>query len=403
MFKKFVILFIILCSLLFFEFTFLGRYAKLFELMGIGLVVVLIVLYGIYDNSFRFKHNFIPQMIIILLSLPFSMYVASKFHNQDLSVSLYAQRSIYYYLLYFALHQIKINPKDFEKLFIYFAVAYVIFYLLQYALYPGKIIFNCRISEERGTLRIFIAGLPYLIICYFLSLQYVLERFKLKYIVFYSVTLIIMILLGSRGLLFALAISTIINLLFSKRIKSKVLIYLLGAIGVTLIYIAFQNIFQGLISATTEKELNLSDNIRIRAARYYLTKFFPDPLAYIFGNGASSARSDYSNRLVMISSKYGYFLSDIGILGNYIKYGILFVLGVIGIIYKSLRIKIQPQFKYIKYFYTLNALCFVLGGGFADSDFIVLVCITLYMLDVSKFYTEQKDIQKDIQSVNNNT
>jgi hypothetical protein len=393
LFKKSLTLLIVLCSLLFFEFTFLGRYAKLLELLGIGLIVVLFIFYGIYDNSFRFKHNYIPQFILILLSLPFSMYVASKFHNQDLSVSAYAQRSIYYYLLYFTLHQIKINPKDFEKMFIYFAIVFVLFYLLQYALYPGKIIFNCRISEERGTIRIFISGLPYLIICYFLSLQYILEKFQLKYIIFFLIALIIMILLGSRGLLFALAISTIINLLFSKRIKSKVLIYLLGSIGVILLYFAFQNIFQGLISATTERELNLSDNIRIKAARYYLSKFYPNSLAYIFGNGASSARSDYSNKLGMISSKYGYFLSDIGILGNYVKYGVLFVLGVFGILFKTFKIKIQPKYNYIKYFYVLNALCIILGGGFADSDFIVLVCITLYMLDVSKFYAEHKDIQ----------
>jgi hypothetical protein len=391
MFKKLLILIIILCSLLFFEFTFLGRYSKLLELLGIGLILILVILYGIYDSSFRFKHNFTPQIIIIFLSLPFSMYIASKFHNQNLSVSLYAQRSIYYYLLYFTLHQIKIKPKDFEKLFIYFAIVYVLFYLLQYALYPGKILFNCRISEERGTLRIFIAGLPYLIICYFFSLQYLLVKFQIKYMILLLVSLIIMILLGSRGLLFAVVITTIINLLLSKKIKSKVLIYILSSIGVIIVYFAFQRIFQELISATTERELSVSDNIRVRAARYYLSKFFPNTLSYIFGNGASSARSEYSNKLGMISSKYGYFLSDIGILGNYIKYGILFVLGVFGILYKSFKIKIQPEYNYIKYFYILNALCIILGGGFADSDFIVLACITLYILDVSKFYADHQD------------
>lgn len=371
---------------MFFEFTFIGRYAKLLELFGIGLVVILFILYGIYDNSFRFKQNFTPQFIIILLSLPFSMYIANKFHNQNLTVSLYAQRSIYYYLLYFTLHQIKIKPEDFEKLFIYFAIVYVMFYLLQYALYPGKILFNCRISEERGTLRIFIAGLPYLIICYFLSLQYLLEKLEVKYIILFLISLIIMILLGSRGLLFALALSTIINLLFSKRIKSKTVIYILSIIGVILIYFAFQRVFQGLISATTEKGIDLSDNIRMRAARFYLQKFFPNTLAYIFGNGAFSLGSEYSNKLFILKEKYGYYLSDIGIIGNYVKYGALFVIGVFGILYKSIRLKIQPKHHYIRYFYILNALCIILGGGFADSDFIVTACITLYILDVSKFY-----------------
>jgi len=387
MFKKLLISFIILCSLLFFEFSFLGKYSKIIELFGIALTILIVLLYGIYDNSFRFKHNFKPFIIIFLISLPFSMFIANMYHNQNIGISLYAQRSIYYYLLYFALHQIKIKPKDFEKLFIYFAIIYVIFYFLQYALYPNKILFNCRISEERGTVRIFLAGLAYLIICYFLSLQYVLEKFQVKYIILFLISLTIMILLGSRGLLFAVAISTIINLLFSKRIKSRLLIYLLSIIGVFLIYLAFNKIIDELILATQASKMRGIDNIRIRAAKYFLSGFFPNAFAYIFGNGAYSLGSEYSSKFSLLGQKYGYYLSDIGIIGNYVKYGALFVIAVIGILYKSIKIKIQQEYNYIKYFYVLNALCIILGGGFADSDFIVLVCITLYMLDVSKFYT----------------
>ncbi len=387
MFKKLLISFIILCSLLFFRFTFLGKYSTLLESLGIVLIILLIFLYGIYDNSFRFKHNFTPFIIIFFLSLPFSMLIANIFHNQGIGISLYAQRSIYYYLLYFALHQIKIKPKDFEKLFIYFAVIYVLFYLLQYALYPKNILFNVRISKERETLRIFIAGLPYLIICYFFLLQNFLEKHQLKHIILLLISLIIMILLGSRMLLFAVAITTILNLIFSKRIKSRLLIYVLSIIGVLLIYIGFQNIFQELILTTRTSKMTGLENIRIKAAKYFLSRFFPNAFAYIFGNGAFSLGSEYSNKFSLLSEKYGYYLSDIGIIGNYVKYGALFVIGVIGILYKSIKLKIQPEYNYIKYFYVVNALCIILGGGFADSDFIVLVCITLYMLDVSKFYT----------------
>ena len=94
---------------------------------------------------------------------------------------------------------------------------------------------------------------------------------------------------------------------------------------------------------------------------------------------------------------YGYFIADIGIIGNYVNYGILFVLGVVGIIYKYLRTKIQPRYNYIKYFYAFTAISIIMGGGFADSDFIVLVCITLYMLDVSKYYlkNEKEDPLQD--------
>lgn len=383
MIKKFIVILIILCSLLFYDFKFLGKYSKLIELAGIGIMIVVSIIYSIYDDSHRFKHHFSSLVIMILIALPISMYMANLFHNQSIGVSLYSQRSIYYYFLYFLLHQLKIKPKDFEKIFIVLAIVYVIFYLLQYTIYP-RVIFNTTIFKDRGTLRISINGLSFMLIGYFLSLQYVLRRNQPKYIILMVASYIIVILVGSRLLLFSVAAVTMLNLVIEKRIQSRLAIYLLVLSGLIFLFLAFQNVFQEMLSVTKETRSQGMDYIRVRAARYFLSRFFPNKLTYLFGNGASSANSEYSSYIDFLSKKYGYYLSDIGIIGNYVNFGILFVIGVLGILYKTIKSKIQPGYHYIKYFFILNALCIIVAGGFAQSDFIVLVTISLYMIDVSK-------------------
>ncbi len=381
--RKSIILMIILCSLLLFDFKFLGRLSKLIEVAGIGLMLVTGIFYTVYDNSYRFKHNFTLFILIILLSLPFSMYIANLFHNQSIGATLYSQRSIYYYLLYFVLHQLKLKPKEFERIFFIMAIIYIGLYLVQYIVYP-LILFNSSVFKDRGTLRMFLYGLSYMMIGYFIALQVLLRRNQLKYMIFLLVALTIIIMIGSRMLLFSVAAVTMVNLAIEKRIRSKLAIYGLVITGMILLFFAFQNVFQELVSVTKETRAQGADYIRIRAARYFLSRFFPNAFAYIFGNGAFGAHSEYSNSIAFLSNKYGYFLSDIGIIGNYVNYGILFVGAVIGIIYKVLTMKIQAEYYYIKYFFLLNAICMIIAGGFAQSDFIVLVTINLYMIDVSK-------------------
>lgn len=355
------------------------------ELTGIGLILLLIIIYGIYDDSFRFRHHFSPFIAIIFISLPFSMYIADRFHNQSMSLTLYAQKGIYFYLFYFVLHQMKVKPRDFEKLFIVLGLVFVLFYMTQFLLYPKVVLFNARITHERGTIRIFLAGMEYLIIGYFLTLKNFLDKQQIKYAVLLITFLSIVILIGSRTLLFTVLAATVLNFMLSKRIRSRFLIYFLSVAGVILVYFAFQKIIEELINTAVYKDPISSQNIRVKAVKYFLARLFPNGLAYIFGNGASTGHSEYSNTVGMISLKYGYYLGDIGLIGEYIKYGSIFILGVLGLLIKVFITKIRTEHNYIKYFFVFTVMAMILGGGFSDSGFVAIVCILLYIIDVSNF------------------
>ncbi len=394
MLKKLYISFIILCGLRFYELVALGDTTKILHLAGLGIIFVLIIIYSVYDNSFRFKPNFTSFILIILISVPTSIYIAKTQYNQDISVSLLGQRHMFYYFTYFAAHAIKAKPKDIERIFLFFGSLYIVAYFAQMIVYPHEI-FNVSIFKDRETLRIFLPGITYMVVGYFYTLQNFLEKNQMKYLVFNVLALIIMILIGSRSLLFVVLLVTIINLLVSKRIKSRLLIYVLSAAGIFIIVIIFRNIFLSLIEVTAETKKSGMDYIRIRAIVFYITKMFPNGISYIFGNGIASGESEYASRMIMYTSKYRYFLSDIGIIGNYINYGAFFVIGVIGLLIKVFRTKIEHKFNHMKFFFLVVLLTLPTGGGFSDSELIVIICLSVYLLDVSSYFSrkEKADIK----------
>jgi len=128
------------------------------------------------------------------------------------------------------------------------------------------------------------------------------------------------------------------------------------------------------------------DNIRIRAIGFYLTRMFPDGLSYVCENGVASRESEYARRSFMYTSKYGFYLSDIGIFGNYINYGAFFVIGVIGLLWKVFKTQIEHSFNHLKYFFMVVLLTLSTGRGFSESELIVVVCLALYLLDVSSYF-----------------
>ncbi|UCH14155.1 MAG: hypothetical protein JSV22_13760 [Bacteroidales bacterium] len=390
MLKKIFISIIILCSLQFYEMSLLGGFTRMFHLMGIGIILLLIIVYGVYDSSLKFKPHFTIFIIIILLSLPTSMYIAKTQHNQSIPLSLIGQRHMYYYFMYFAAHALKTRPKDIERLFLYFGILFIGLYFMQMVAFPTKI-FSVTIFKDRGTIRIFLPGLTFMVFGYFYTLQNFLEKNNVKYLIFNFLSLIIVILLGSRSLLLVVLLVTIINLLVSRRIKSRALIYMLAFVGAVLIGIIFKNIFVQLIEATEQTRRTGMENVRIRAAIFYLTHMFPNGLSYIFGNGVASGESEYAGRIFVYTSKYGFYLSDIGIIGNYITYGVLFVAGVLGLLWRVYKTKVESSLDHIKYFFLFVFLALPTGGGFSESELIVVVCLSLYVLDVGSYFNKKQE------------
>ena len=383
--KKIIVLLIIIASLGMFNLIVLGEtIIKVIEIAGIGLIFMTILLQFTYNQYEGFNHSFKWEIIFILTGVLLSMFTAYAGHGQGFSTTLIVQRFMYFYFFYFALHLIRISNSDLEKLMIFLAVVYVIFYMMQFMAFPNKI-FDVRTSQDRGTLRIFLPGLSYVFLAYFYILNHLFARFSIGKLLLLFFFFGIFVLQGTRQIIFSVFLLTIINVLMSKRVKSKSLILLLVSIGIIPVVFMFQDILLNLLAVSQEQSEGFEDNIRVRAAGFFIFELFPNQISYITGNGEASNNSNFGQMIQMYKDVFGFYQSDVGLIGDYSKFGVFFVIGVIGILIKVLTGKLSERFAYIRYFYIIILLTLFTGGGpFGQADSIVAICFTLYAIDTDK-------------------
>ncbi|GAB1404963.1 MAG: hypothetical protein PHX54_09115 [Lentimicrobiaceae bacterium] len=392
MFKKILVIFLILASLEMFSFIFIPESVlKVLTLAGVIVIALVIVLQLIYSPAEHFVLNFKWEILLILVAVFTSMFMANSTYNQSFGTTLIAQRFMYYYLIYYMLHLIKIPEYELEKIILAFGVVYAAFYFIQFFAYPTRI-FDVRISQERGSLRIFQAGLTYLIFAYFMMLNKLFKKFSLLHLAIILLLLSTVFLMATRQLIMSILLVSLINILLSKQIKSKVLIIILLAAAVIPVVIIAQDVIESMVLLTQKQSKNIHENIRVLAAGFFLTDFFPNNLAYITGNGADSSNSSYGIIIQSYKDIYGFYQSDIGIIGDFSKFGLFFLIGVTMILVKALKSKMTGKLPYIKYSFIMIIMLSFTGGGFFgnSSDTIVSICLILYIIDVKKFRNENK-------------
>ena len=382
--NKVLVIVIILCSIGFYDINGLGNMVKGLQLLGAVLIIIVLLLYWVYGDKQQthVKKNFNIFIIVLLLTLIPSMINAAYFHNQSLVRSLYEQRDVYYYLSYFLLHQMRLEKKFLEKLILYFGITYLLFYIIQFLVYP-TVLFDVSMMKDRNTLRINLPGVTFAFLSYFYCLQHFYHKKKIKYVIIMILTLVVAILLGGRQVVFMLFFVTILFLLINRHVKYKPAILILAISGLISIYLSFEEVFNAFIQTTVQTREEGSEYIRVRAARYFLVNFSPNKWTFIFGNGNPSGTSSYGRTVERLMDEQGYFISDIGMIGVYVYYGIFFVLGSIALLIKALTLKIKEQSKYIKYYLIMVLQAILTGTGFMRSEFIVVYCIMLYILDIS--------------------
>jgi hypothetical protein len=391
MFKNIIVVIIVLGSLAFFEPVFLDRQTIGLIHLGItGLIFTLLILYSVYDTSKKIRASFTFGIILLFFAVCISMIGAFVFHFQQFQITLMAQRVIYLFIFYFLLHQLKPEPRFVIRLFIVISLIWSVLYIIQWIAFPTQL-FGNQMFKDRNTIRIFLPGVTYAVISYFVCLLKFLKTSHYKYLFPLLLLLTVFVLLGTRQLLGPTLLITILAVVQSKKIHSKVFITLLGIASIVPIYFIFQDIINAMIDITLQQGGKFTENIRFRAVMFYLYRFAPGKLSFLIGNGAYSGHSAYGIMMDNYSKLFGYYLSDIGIIGEFILYGIIFVTAELIILFKIAFIQYPEEFRFIKYVvYSMFFSIFVGAGAFVTAEGIVMICLLLYLVDVSKW------IKKDV-------
>jgi hypothetical protein len=396
MVKRLLVFFVFLASATFFRFTYLPKnLLMLLSFASLILMVVTVIFFIVYDKKIRFKQNFNVEIILLLTSLFLAMFGAKWGHNQSFPLTLWAQYLMFFYVCYFFLHALRIRPQDLEQMMIIMGFLFMFLFVVQYVLYP-TVLFGARVQEARGTIRIFIPGSAFAGLMFFYFLQKALTQGKIQYLPFCFAVILIPILQGTRSSIVTILFGAIIYIVFSKRVRSKIVIMLLLVAGGAMIFYLFQDIFLTLIEVTQEQSSQETEDIRIRSAKFYLYEFPPTRLNYLIGNGQSHMASPYGMRVWFYKEFYGFYLNDLGMIGEFTKYGVLFVISVFLILKKLFTIKVETRYSYIKYWAVLLVTNELLGGIFSNPTAIVVISVIMYIFDVSNFELQQPKEDKTL-------
>ena len=394
-FNRVFLFFILFSSVGFFDIKYLSlSQIRLIQFITVGMMLAGILARFLYGTNTKRKKKFTLPIVIILTGVFLSSITAYVYHQQGFLITFWAQAPMYWFIAYFFLSVNNYQKQELEKALLFIAFLYSIFFIVQYLLYP-TIYFDVRIDDDpfRGTLRIFLPGRAFLIAGYFIALNIFLRTNKLGYLLplllFFSVTL----LEATRQFVFSLLLVTLYAIFFTKQVKSRGLIVLLLSISVFPLYFMFQDIIQGLIELSTSagRGTDPSTNTREMALKFFLNDFFPSNSAYILGNGADHMRSPFGLKVDMLKH-FGFYQSDIGLIGDYTKYGLIFVAGAVLSIIKLLKSKISPELNYIKYYALIIILLIPLSTFFTTTSAIFVLCVFFYLIDIDR--KEYKTVEK---------
>ncbi len=392
--RRLIIFFIILSSVGFFNIVLLPvRLGFLVQFAITGGMLLFIVIQEIYGKTERLEHNFKIPVFLIFTGIFLSMIAANAYHGQNFGLTIWAQRAMYFYLFYFFLHYLKPDKEELEKIVLTIGILYTIFYLLQWAIYP-TMIFDVRQVDARGTIRIFLPGASFLTFALYLCLHRFYRNNEIKYIFLVVAFLSILVLMATRNFLASVILVILYSLIFGKTIRSRYIIYFLILLSVIPIFIIFQDIFIEMVELSERQSENFETDIRVRAAKFFLTDFFPNKLTYIMGNGQDHGQSIYGMRILTYKIAHGYYQSDIGIIGDFSKFGLFYIVGYFWLFVKVFSIKLKPEYGYVKYFFLLNILSMPFGS--ASSSGIVALCILMYILDINLFEISEEEKQTQL-------
>lgn len=187
-------------------------------------------------------------------------------------------------------------------------------------------------------------GIRIITFAFYLFLAEMAYKFTKKNLIKVLVTFITIVFASQRALLlFALPIMAY-TFIFKVNIKRsyKTAIAFLFMIAAIVFFVQTSDIWISFIEETVD-QLGDKDYNRWMAVDYFLNNYNSGPLTVIFGNGFLSMHN-YGGRLIHELGYRGIFIDDIGMLGVWVRYGVIPILVTYYIIIKVVKAKNMPLF-----------------------------------------------------------
>lgn len=382
--KIFLILLVIL-SLRFFGARFLPSSLVNYSEFLFALVVVAISV----PYIFRRRVAFVLPLQLMILAIFISMIMAYVSWDQGLKDTLVATIPWSLWIFFFYLLQMRIPVKFIEKIILSYGATYVLLYFFQ-LLNTDVIYFGMPVgggdewTEMRGVIRIIFPGAGIFFMAVFIALTKLTsgEKYRWLWLTFVVLGLLIPIMQVTRQFIAGVVLVYGIHFLRDQNLTRKIICAVLF-VGVCVAVVFSEHpAINGLREAQQETKKTGAENIRLKAAEYFIGELSPNNASRILGNGVPYLDFSAYGREVSKLNNRGFYLEDLGLVAVYAMYGLLGLVAYILIWYKSVTISIPRKFHYAKYY-----LWFLFVTGFASlslyhSYFLVTTVFSLYIYQI---------------------
>lgn len=337
-----------------------------------------------------FKTKQYGPVSYIAIGVFVSLISSVVFWDSSIYYSIVAQTSsvgLMYVVAYFALQRWNVQTNIVESVLKTLAIIYILCWL--YSLYKmPEMIFGIDRDDEygqitsRGFYRLFIPGNVSAILTFYFLYQFLTNK-EIWAIIMAALMIVVVILhVGRQMIVWTLLISAL--MVYSQ--YKKHLFYLICAVFVgyfSLMYVASEiPAVSALMEMSETQAADADDDIRVRAIEYFITEYPHNLITTIWGNGAPAAGSTLS----LINSRAvrnNYYLEDVGFVAMYCNYGLWGVLFSLLLLWRVIRLDVEPQYKYLKYYIYYEYGVYLFSQALTSSFFPVMM--VYYILEKSAY------------------
>ena len=329
---------------------------------------------------FKYQGGFVFPVQLMCVAILISVLMAQYTWGQGIK---YLPTAIPYmsWFIFFLLLKLDLTIKTIEKIVLFYGLVYIVLFLFQFT-HNDVVYFGMaeEFKEDRGVIRVNFPGGGVFFLSCFIAINKVTSslKYRLAWLSFALFCIGIIVLQVTRQSIVIIVMIYLIHFLRSVRLPYKIVTILLFVLAAYSFLSSENPISRGLKEQQKTDASAGKDYIRIQAADYYLTKFTPNTISKVFGNGIPNNTSHYGKSLIYLEESYGYFLTDVGVVEVYVTIGILAILAYLIIFIKSFIIPLPSDYYYLKYYlWTIMATSFT-SDMLMSYSFLITTVLVLY-------------------------
>jgi hypothetical protein len=341
-------------------------------------------------HFFKKATGFVFPVQLICISILFSILMAYMSWGQGFSYSKTTVPFLVWFVFFYLL-RIRYPINRLENIIIFYGFLYIALYFFQF-LHNDVVYFGFaeEFAEDRGVIRINFPGAGVFFLAFFIALNRSSGdgKYRWLFVFFLCLGVIVTVLQVTRQSIAILLAISLFHVMCNTSIFKRTII-LVSFLAALLYFLnSDSSIYKGLAETQRETMSEGSQYIRVVAAEYFVKDFSPNIFSRILGNGFPNITSDYGKFTYSLADTYGFYASDIGLLGLYVQFGIFPVLAYIFIFFKSLAMQVPRNFYYLKYYMVFLLFTCLTSDNTYSMNFMFTNIFVLYCFQV--IYEQKK-------------